>query len=325
MTGERDTREAARREPGARGGIAGEHGYARLVERVARLARERAAVVTHFTFGASVEGEPLRALTVAHPGARRPGVLVVANLHAMEQVGAWTALALAERAARGEGGWAGRRLTVVPVANPDGFLRAEAARAAGRRSFVRANARGVDLNRNFAENWDAGYYLHRLLPSVFAPGPWPLSEPETRALDELCGDERPEIVVSLHAFGEWIYLPWAGRREPPPDRDRLFGIARAMVARQPRRRYRIAQLAHRSRLFSARGAEIDHFYARHGALSFLVEIGPGPTPGRPSTWFDPFRWYTPEPGRLEAEIENVLPALDALCDPGTSPASHGNP
>lgn len=260
-------------------------------------------------YGHSAEGEPLWSLTV---GAGEPTVLVVANLHAMEHVGAATAIALLGRAAAGEAGWGARRLVVAPLANPDGFRAVERALAAGRRRFLRKNARGVDLNRNFAEGWDPGYYLNRVLRGVFAPGPAPLSEPETAALDALAAACRPTFAVSLHAFGEWIYVPWAGRREPPPDAERLLAVAGEMAARQPHRAYRVLQLARRNRLFAARGAEIDHFYARHGALSFLIEIGAGPRLREPSGWLHPYRWFSPPAATLERDVENVLPALDVL-------------
>jgi hypothetical protein len=284
--------------------------YERLLGEMARAAGSGPGRLHEI--GRSVLGEPIRAVTVAHAGAAGPPVMVIAGLHAMEHPGPRAAIALVARAAAGEGGWREVPLVVVPLANPDGYRAVEETRAAGRRRFLRANGHGVDLNRNFAEAWTAGARLTRLFPRIFHPGAGPLSEPETQALDALAAAERPAFVVSLHAFGEWIYVPWASRREPAPDQERLLAIAREMAARMPRRKYRVIPLAQRSRLFKAFGAEIDHFYARHGALSFLIEIGAGPRLGSPSTWFDVYRWYTPDDEQLERDIANVLPALDHL-------------
>lgn len=288
--------------------------YRQTFKRVLELADLRADVVTVRAFGRSVRQQPLWCVSVNHRGAAPPPVLVVANLHAMEHVGAATALALLSEAADDKSPWQKRILHVVPVANPDGFLEIENALAEGRWRFVRKNANGVDLNRNFAENWSDRYYLNRLLRPIFACGPGPLSEPETGALDRLCETQRPGIVVSLHAFGEWIYTPYAGRRQRPPDFEAMRRIATKMADRQPRKRYRVLQLARRSRLFAARGAEIDHFYSRYGAFSFLIEIGSGPSMVEPSTWFDPYRWFTPKDFRVEAQVANVLPALHVLAD-----------
>lgn len=276
--------------------------------RVARLLGDR---VGARVAGASRRGEPLWLITVEPPRPPRGTTLVLAGLHAMEHVGPATCLALLERAAGPSSPWTDVRLVVLPIANPDGFRAAETYLAGGGRGFIRKNADRVDLNRNFAAFWDDGYYLNRLLPSAFAPGPEPLSEPEARAIDRIAADERPDYAVSLHAFGELIYYPYGGSRERPPDADRLATIAAAMAATQ-RRPYRAYQLGRRSRLFKARGCEIDHLYREHRALSFLIEIGAGPRLARPRTLTRAYTWFTPPRDLLEADIANVLPAIEHL-------------
>jgi hypothetical protein len=239
----------------------------------------------------------------------------------MEHIGVATALALLERAVAPGSPWRSSRLVVVPMANPDGFRTVEADLARGARRFRRANQRGVDLNRNFAVGWDDRYYLNRLLGRLFAPGAGPLSEPETAAVDRLVGEVRPTYAVSLHAFGEWIFLPYAGSRRAPPDLARLEEIAAGMAAAQPARPYRVLQLSRRTRLFQARGAEIDHFYERHGALSFLIEIGAGPRLRAPTTWLWPYGWFTPPAPLLERDVANVLPAIEHLAAPASAISS----
>ncbi|HJV54240.1 MAG TPA: M14 family zinc carboxypeptidase [Noviherbaspirillum sp.] len=87
---------------------------------------------------------------------------------------------------------------VAPVVNPDGML-------AGKPQ--RVNANGVDLNRNFpTPGWrqDAPRYWARVTrrdPRRF-PGSAPLSEPETRWLNEEMERFRPHVIISVHApFG----------------------------------------------------------------------------------------------------------------------------
>jgi len=77
------------------------------------------------------------------------------------------------------GGWDGPPVAVLPRANPDGLVRG-----------TRTNARGVDLNRNFAaRNWRPG-----------VGGPRPESEPETRAVLRAIATTAPARIVSIHSI-----------------------------------------------------------------------------------------------------------------------------
>jgi hypothetical protein len=87
---------------------------------------------------------------------------------------------------------------VAPVVNPDGLLAVKP---------QRMNANGVDLNRNFpTPGWqkDAPLYWVKTTgkdPRRF-PGKAPLSEPESRWLNQEIERFRPDVVVSVHApFG----------------------------------------------------------------------------------------------------------------------------
>lgn len=125
--------------------------------------------------GRSVEGRPI-AYEVLGDGSRT--VLILGTIHGNEVAG----LPLVERlgrflAARPEL-LADRRVVLVALANPDGFERRQ-----------RANARGVDLNRNFrAENYVTGERR----------GSAALSEPESAAIDGLLERYRPALLVSIH-------------------------------------------------------------------------------------------------------------------------------
>ncbi len=87
---------------------------------------------------------------------------------------------------------------VVPVLNPDGLLAPKP---------QRVNANGVDLNRNFpTPGWqqEAPRYWARVTGSDPRryPGLSPLSEPETRWLNEEMQRFKPHVIISVHApFG----------------------------------------------------------------------------------------------------------------------------
>jgi protein MpaA len=87
---------------------------------------------------------------------------------------------------------------VAPIVNPDGLL-------ANRPT--RVNASGVDLNRNFpTPDWhrDAPVYWAKKTgsdPRRF-PGKNPLSEPESRWVNEEIDRFKPDVIISVHApFG----------------------------------------------------------------------------------------------------------------------------
>lgn len=137
--------------------------------------------------GTSVQGRPLRVLTVGH-GARK--VLFVGGIHGDEAEGAYTTEQLpAEFAAAGLA--AEVTLSILEDANPD-----------GRAAATRGNANGVDINRNFpATNFDA---------SNPAAGGEPLSQPESRAVVETIERTRPALVIVMHSWAERQFINFDG-------------------------------------------------------------------------------------------------------------------
>jgi len=71
---------------------------------------------------------------------------------------------------------------------------------------LRVNPAGVDLNRNWDEEWQAGAVLNAKDTN---PGPRPFSEPETRAFKKLVQDFRPTTFLTIHSGTKGMYMPWA--------------------------------------------------------------------------------------------------------------------
>jgi hypothetical protein len=139
----------------------------------------------------SVKGRPILWGDVG-PANAPTRVLVVGGIHGDELSSVAVALqwmALAQR----EGGPVHWRF--VPALNPDGLFN---------RPARRVNANGVDLNRNFpTPRWEQdapAYWQQRTRKDPRRwPGRAPLSEPESRFLDEQLQSFRPDLVVSIHA------------------------------------------------------------------------------------------------------------------------------
>jgi Penicillin-insensitive murein endopeptidase/Succinylglutamate desuccinylase / Aspartoacylase family len=119
--------------------------------------------------GVSTRGLPVRAFTL---GSGRPRILVVGCIHGNECAGSVVATRLLHAPPPPRGS-----ITIVQDLNPDGH-------AAKRR----ANAHGVDLNRNFPGTWR----------SSATAGPAPASEVEARLAMRLIRRLRPDVTIWFH-------------------------------------------------------------------------------------------------------------------------------
>ena len=110
----------------------------------------------------------LVALAVALPGAAPRGVLLG---HSVQ----------------------GRKILAVELGDPAG------ANPDGHAADRRWNAHRVDLNRNFPWRW-------RHSTGVFASGPRPASEPETRVMMRLIARLRPRVTIWFHQHLNMVVL-----------------------------------------------------------------------------------------------------------------------
>jgi protein MpaA len=144
------------------------------------------AVVSVHPLGRSWQGRPITAYEVGNP--KGTPVLVVGCIHGNEQAGIAIARAL-ERTSPPD-----LDLWIVPVLNPDGVAH-----------DTRANAHGVDLNRNFPWHW-------RPMSGVFASGRRPLSEREARIAHALILRLHPHLTVWFHQHRDMVWASGGDRR-----------------------------------------------------------------------------------------------------------------
>lgn len=123
---------------------------------------------------------------------------------------------------------------IVPMSNPDGVSISQFGEAAinnperlalireayarDRKSYKsyaqylscwKANANGVDLNRNFNAGWE-GIHQRTAPSSELYKGVMPESEPETQILTMAAGQRAFDCIISYHARGEVVYYDAAG-------------------------------------------------------------------------------------------------------------------
>lgn len=283
---------------------------AQLHARIAAQVRAWPGHIAPDRIGRSVDKRPIWAFRVTNHGApARQRVLIFAQLHALEWIGAEVSVALLEQLAPKPPPRVD--VVVVPIANPDGRHWAEQDLIHGRvDSFRRANSNGVDLNRDFAANRESEAVWQHIVPQYYGTSPAPLSQPESRAIDGLAATGF-DVIVSLHAFGGYIYYPWAGHWDRVEDRRAFHELGTVMAQGQGHRPYQVKQLSHWGFFFRGLGMEVDHFYATYGAYSFLIELTrSGIEPLRPSTWKDPYRFYNPiDPSRATRDGLGALRAM----------------
>jgi predicted deacylase len=125
--------------------------------------------------GRSVEGRPLEVYTFGDGTDRR---LIIAGIHGGYE---WNTAALADELIRylqenPQTIPAGKTLYILRNLNPDGEARLHGPDG-------RANANGVDLNRNFPANWEKNYRRSGCWQErPMTAGQAPASEPETQAV-----------------------------------------------------------------------------------------------------------------------------------------------
>jgi hypothetical protein len=272
-----------------------------------RLAALLARGGTRETIGSSREGRPIQAYRWGVVGA--PAVLVISLLHPMEWIGLETHLALLEDLLLDADPATSRPPAIlsIPVANPDGFARVETSLRNGRPRWVRGNAARVDLNRNFPVG-------HRPRPSLltwwplYRPGPSALSEPESAAIAAWIQGKPVQVSLSLHSFGQQVFMPPARAWRPLPGTASMAAAALTATAESG---YRAGPLGRWSPFYRAHGTEIDFLHETTQAPAFLVEISRGGF-GRWGTHrlVQPFCLFNPP--RPDREIARILPVLRRL-------------
>ena len=165
--------------------------------RMAELADTCPERVRLKNFGTTVKGRPLNGLISGNPARV---VALVGTLHAGES-GPELIIPAFERLIRENGALLEKvGVAVMPSINIDEREQL----VNGNPSYLRVNANGVDINRNFDANWEEVGYEYGLVTSdpdsVTYRGECPASEPETKAVVKFMDEIKPEIVLSFHAL-----------------------------------------------------------------------------------------------------------------------------
>ncbi len=107
-------------------------------------------------------------------------------------------------------------LYFIPCVNPDGYIYNETTNPSGgglwrknRREITAGQVWGVDLNRNYGDNWgfdDVGSSPDSTSDTY--RGTIGFSEAETQAVKWLCNNHQFEITLNYHTYGNLLIYPW---------------------------------------------------------------------------------------------------------------------
>ena len=172
--------------------------------------------------GYSVNGLPLNVVTYGSGSTER---MIVAGIHGGYE---WNTIDLANQLIA----YLKRNQHIIPegvkihilrALNPDGEAKSHGIEG-------RANANGVDLNRNFPSNWQAEWQRAGCWDyGPITAGPYPASEPETVALINFVKSRNIDALISYHSAALGIF-PGGN---PPDDQSLSLAATVASVSTYP--------------------------------------------------------------------------------------------
>ncbi len=131
--------------------------------------------------------------------------------------------------------WRRSTIYIIPMVNPDGvdlvlnwpnftdpvYIQAARLNTTGLPlpRVWKANIRGTDLNLNYPAEWEKEHQLE-IEQGILGPaprdygGPYPLSEPESRALVDFTRNRNFRLVIAYHTQGEVIYYQFENLAPP---------------------------------------------------------------------------------------------------------------
>lgn len=286
------------------------HTYEQISAELTALAEKYPDKAEKVSLGKTHEGREIWALRVSSDiksdaTASKPGLVITGLHHARE----WATSEVPTNVARttlenyGKDANATNRvdkaeLWFVPVVNPDGFEYSRNEDAFWRKNRrpitetpcgpVKGDVRGVDINRNYADNNPAHAHIWRPAGDDQCSyrddgratsddprkdtyrGPSGASEVEVQSLLALeLGHKNIKGVLDFHSYGGMLLYPWGGTRDKVENVETYRRIGTAMNDAIGDERYRLMQSVE---LYPTSGGSHDVHHA-NGKFSITAEIG----------------------------------------------------
>ncbi len=171
------------------------------------------------SIGTTLEGRMIPMVILGNKDKAKHFVFVQSTLHAREYMGSQMLMKMVEYYAMNPSLLRDTCFYIVPMANPDGVCIVQTGAASctntdyiqfvngqGHTSQWKANARGVDLNRNWNACWEYVDLRGYTAPSYeFWKGYAPETEPEVLAMKQASTEKNFELFLNIHQQGNIIY------------------------------------------------------------------------------------------------------------------------
>ena len=182
-------------------GLATYRDYDTFMKALKNLADQHPSLMTYQTVGKTVENRNITMFLIGNPDGGR--VFFDGAIHGEESLAGEVLYSYAKWLVTSNAPVANRILAetytlIIPALDADEY------------NIVRTNAHHVDLNRNFATNWQYGGSTDP--NDWYYRGPSPLSEPESQTVTSIFQLYRPSFYVNVHRGGSVLYESSRGNR-----------------------------------------------------------------------------------------------------------------
>jgi hypothetical protein len=178
--------------------------YAKVVERMQQMAQRYPGLARVQEIGMTSRAHPLHAIWIGNGG---PVIGLLGAVHAGENGPELIVPTLENLLEHHKDLFEHVQLLAIPSVNWEERDR----QVHGVPWYLRVNSNGVDLNRNFAADWEQVDYAYGRLTSdpdsETYRGPRPASEQETQAVVKFFEEHPPAVVFSYHGVGNTFLAP----------------------------------------------------------------------------------------------------------------------
>ncbi len=312
-------------------GYQGYHTYRQLTAELDSLSAAHPNQVAVSSYGKSVQGRPLLLVKISDDvrvDNHEPEVLFSCAQHAREHITVEMCMHIVRRLAQGYGTdpaitrlLKSREIWVMPMANPDG---AEYDISTGLFAMWRKNRQptpenrevGIDLNRNWGDEWGCCDGSSSNPASDTYHGPAPFSAPETAQLRDwvnsrvIGGVQQITAHIDFHSFSELVLWPYGftssdtGPGLSKSDADTFRKLGEQLAATNG---YKPEQSSH---LYINDGSIGDWMWAQHHIWSYTLEMYP--TSLTQGGFYPPASVIDRETARNDAAVDLLLTYADCV-------------